>query len=397
MLKTLIKLNLYILFTTILSFNIISATQSNKQHRIFMVTGETSAEQIGAWYLEKRIEENPNIYFEAIGGQNLEKLGAKIYDKYENLILGLVSPIQFIKHLPDRWYYLKDLSKYILENNFDEVILIDCPLTNIPLMRILKKNNPGIQVTYIAPPEMWLWGKWGMDYFFKKYADNIIVVYPFEVEWYKENGLETEWLGWPGYEKIEPNINKPVVKQSKIALCPGSRQSEIKIMLPIFLETAEIISKKHPEVSFIMPIAEYISKNQIETEIKKYNLKNKIKIIKDNENLFDELGSCCLAISKPGTITLILALLKVPTIISIKIPLLTYFIAKIIFKKSYVGLPNLFLNKKVFKELIQSECTTKNITEEVEKLYENFKNNHPLYQQRLKELEEIQDILTPKN
>ena len=399
MLKKLIKLNISILFTIILDFNLIlaaQATQSDKQYKIFMVTGESSAEQIGAWYLEKRIEENPNLYCKAIGGQSLENLGAKLYDKYENLILGYVSPIQFIKHIPDRWYYLKDLSDYILENNFDEVVLIDCPLTNIPLMRILKKNKPGIQVTYIAPPEMWLWGKWGMDYFFRKYADHIIVVYPFEVEWYKKNELETEFLGWPGYEKIEPSANKIIKKQNKIALCPGSRKSEIKIMLPIFLKTAQIISEQHPEISFILPIAKYISKGQIETEIKKYNLENKVKIIKDNENIFDELSSCCLAVSKPGTITLILALLKVPTVIAVKIPLITYFIAKMIFQKSYVGLPNLFLEKEVFKELIQSECTTENITKEIEKLYETFKNNQQSYQQKLKELEEIQNILQQK-
>ncbi|MFH1643603.1 MAG: hypothetical protein ABIA74_00300 [bacterium] len=413
MLKNLIKLNIFIFLTINLNFTPIFATQNtHNTHKIFMVTGETSAEQIGAWYLTlrqapvyakassgrqgERDGENP-IKCEAIGGQNLQKAGAQIYDNYKNLILGAVGPIQFIKNLPDRWYGLKILSNYILENNFSEVILIDCPLTNIPLMYKLKKSKPEIKITYIAPPEMWIWGKWGLDYFFKNYSDKTIVVYPFEANWYKKQGLETEFLGWPGYEKIKPYLDANTKKENKIALCPGSRKSEIKIMLPIFLEVAQIISKKHPEISFILPIAEYISKEQIEQEIKKYNLKNKIEVIKDDEKLFEKLSSCCIAISKPGTITLFLALLKIPTIITFKIPLITYLMAKLIFQKSYVGLPNLFLDKEVFKELIQGECNVKMLTKEIDKLYQEFTSNSERYQKTLTDLEEIKIKLNPQN
>jgi len=384
MLKYSIRLALIILFH--LSTYTFPIFTQNPTEKIFFVTGEASGEKIGSWYLKYLKEKNPNIYCQAIGGKNLEKEGAILYDDYKKLTLDFVEFWQFITHLPDRWKTCNKIANHIISNNFNKVVLVDCPLTNFLLMRKLKKQKPEIHITYIAPPEMWIWGKWKMDWLLKKYSDRIIVIYPFEQEWYKNQTLEVEWLGWPGYEEIKPYLKKDIKKEKCIVLCPGSRPSELETMIPILAEFVKDFSQKYPDVSFLMPVAQSFSIDSIKTLLKKYNLENKIALISGNENNYEKISSCCLAITKPGTITLVLALLKIPMIITYKVPWLTYFLARLVIQVHYIGLPNLFLNKEICKELIQTDCTKEEISNHAEKLYQIFLNNSFLYQQKLKQL-----------
>ena len=115
-------------------------------------------------------------------------------------------------------------------------------------------------------------------------------------------------------------------------------------------------------------------------------LNEAVKII-DEQNKNDILSRCCFAVTKPGTITLELALLKCPMIITYKVPLFNYLIMKTIIQTKFVGLPNLFASKELCKELLQDECTTQALIQEATILYDAFLANSTLYQQKLNDLE----------
>jgi lipid-A-disaccharide synthase len=365
------------------------------QKKVFVVTGETSGDALGAWWLNKLKKDHTSLACEAIGGKNLQEQGAQLYKHFNTLTLGFVGMWKFLTHLPQRYRTNNEIANYILENEFTDVILVDCPLTNLMLAWKLKKKKPNLHITYIAPPELWIWGKWGIDWVLKTYCDSIVVIYPFEVKWYKKQGLQVEWYGYPYYEKFKTDLVKQQNKTDCIALLPGSRKSELQTMLPLFAQVARQLKNKHPKLDFILPVAQSFSFEHVKTELKKFNIADSITLIdgSNEKETHQELACCCVAITKPGTITLILSLLKIPAIITYRVPWLTYLFARSIIQVPYVGLPNLLLRKEICKELIQSDCTVKNIVNETEKLYKAYKNKTYFYTSKLNQLSALWDLL----
>ncbi len=157
--------------------------------KIFMLTGEISGDKLGAWYLQKIKESGAAISCQALGNKFLQKEGTQLLENFDELYIGnglasLISP------LPRQLKHFNNLIDYVLKNNFDEIVLVDFPLINIPFARALKLAQPTINITFIAPPELWFWGTWHLDDFLKAYCDTIVVLYPHEVTWYQSIGMD---------------------------------------------------------------------------------------------------------------------------------------------------------------------------------------------------------------
>ncbi len=379
------------------TINITNPVNKKEIKKVFILTGEASGERLGAWYLNKIKRNNPNVTCHAIGGQNLKKAGALIFEDFSKLTLGIVGITALIKHIPTLWRMFGKIKQYILDNNFDTVVLVDCPLINLALMRKLKKENNKIKIIYIAPPELWIWGKWGIDKLLKKYCDQITVIYPFEVDWYAQQGLHVFWEGYPFYQDFAKYFKNSENKENQIAILLGSRKSELETTLPIFAQVIKLFIQNYPGLKIILPIPPHFSQTVIENIkviLSEHDINlDKILIVQNEEERYQQLAKCCLAITKPGTTTLELALLQVPTIITYKVPLLTYWLAKMTFQVPYVGLPNLLLNDLVCPELIQSECNAENIFDKAKSLYKTFLNKTKSYLENLEKLLKIRTIL----
>ncbi|MFA5074814.1 MAG: lipid-A-disaccharide synthase [Candidatus Babeliales bacterium] len=378
--------------------------------KIFFVSGEVSGDRLGSWYLkklnEKSFEDNQEIQVTAIGGTFLQDAGAKLYKNLEEL--NIVGISEIIKKIPFILKFLKTLTKYILQNNFEEVVLIDFPGFNLRLAKYLKKANPKIKITYLSPPQTWVWGKNRIKKL-KKYCDELIVLYPFEVEWYKKHNLKVYYFENPVYSKLKESFGNWQIdqnflknKKNQIAILPGSRTSEIKKLLPFVIDIVKKIKFVWPEIKIVLPIAQSFSKKFIKEELKKfetaqYNFgEHDIILVQDEKEKLKLLSQCCLAITKPGTITLELALLKVPSIVFYKTSWLTYFLARTVIKVKYMSLPNLLLDRPVFKEFIQQDCKSDNIFKYFFDLYKSFLCQSDMYQKIQKELFDIEKLLFSK-
>ena len=369
--------------------------------KVFIVTGEPSADRLGGWFLNKIKQQNPQITCEAIGSHHLKDAGATLYKNTSELAIGAVGIGKFLQHIPTLKNSYKQTLKYILKNKFEWVVLVDCPFINIPLARKLKqKKRHKIKITYIAPPELWLWGSWGIDNALKAYCDQIIVLFPHELEWFRKQGINVDYYGLPFYKDFEKQFKFAEKKENQIAMFIGSRKSEIDLLLPIFAQVIKKFQENYLNLKIILPIPKSFTEetiNQIKNRLQKNNINlNKITIIHNDEEKFKQIAKCCMAIAKPGTATLELALLKVPTIVIYKLPWLSYQFAKLVFKQEYVSLPNLILNKPVFKELIQHQCIPENIFMNAEKLYLSYLENDDSYQKVMEELTTIRTTLKPK-
>jgi lipid-A-disaccharide synthase len=352
--------------------------------KTFIVAGEVSGDKLGAWYVEKF-----NLgKIEAVGGAFLEESGASLYKNLNHL--NVAGIIEILKHLPRILGFLKELAEYIIDNNFEEVVLIDFPGFNLRLAKLLKKKSPNIKITYLSPPQLWAWGAWRVSSL-KKYCDRVIVIYPFEVEWYKKRGLHVEWHGYPFYEKIQ-SFALPLEAERKpqIALLPASRTSELEALFPLFAKVTERFLEKHPEVEMVIPLASTIPAEKVRNAFRD---QSRIKILQNEDQKYQAISQCCMALTKPGTITLELALLGIPSLVAYKTSWLTYLIGKAVVKIKRMALPNLLLNKEIFPEYLQGDCTEEKILAGMEAIYQNWKQKNEAHQGLMNDLKELNQSL----
>lgn len=337
--------------------------------KIFIVTGELSGDRLAAWYVQKRFasaEERAGLL--AIGGDYLRDVGVALFDRFEKY--NVVGIVEIIKHLSHLLKSIRSLGRYILDNNFEEVVLVDFPGFNMRLARMLKKEKPSITITYLSPPQVWCWGAWRVKDL-KKHCDQLIVLYPFEVAWYQQRGACALWLGNPVYDAMSNYFSYVTNKKNMIALMPGSRKQEIEQLLPLLLQTVQILKQDIDSPRFIMPLARSISYDFLLSVACTHDLESvlgEVDIVCDDEEKYQLLAQCSAAISKPGTVTLELALLRVPTVIFYTTSWITYFLARIVVKVSWMGLPNLIVGREMFPELIQYNVTPNNIAQHVRTL-----------------------------
>lgn len=355
--------------------------------KLFILAGELSGDNIGQWYVQRYVSEND--FCEGIGGDGLQAAGVNLYKRFEEL--NITGFLEVIKKLPFILRCLNEVATYIINNGFTEVILIDFPGYNLRLAGMLKKRLPTIQITYVSPPQLWCWGGWRIKKL-KRVCDNVVVMYPFEVEWYAVRGLKVSWLGSPVYDRMAQFIKEDIFPEKKIALLIGSRPHELERLFPLAAEVIKKLSVKFPDFIFVIPMASSISSDFFQIQLDLAGLaalKNRIKIVTDEVEKMQELATCCLALTKPGTITLELGLLGVPMIIFFKTSRLNYFLARKLVTVDAVGLPNLLLKEKVCNEFLQANCTSTQLFDEAIRIINLFEQKDPAYctlQNKLKRL-----------
>jgi len=364
--------------------------------KVFVVAGEVSGDKAAAWYVHKFKKNYPDVYLEAVGGLSLKNAGIKIYESIEKL--NVAGVIEIVKHVRIILRFLKQLTNYILQNGFEEVVLVDFPGFNLRLAKRLKKANPAIRITYVAPPQIWAWGQWRVKSL-KKYCDKLVVLFPFEVEFYKKHGIDAEFLGHPSAEMLRPYFEKNIVDEHLIAILPGSRGSEIDRLFGFFAEVIKRFKLAFPKTKFVLPLAESFSAKRIEDKITQFGLRawgSDIVIVQGEQEKLQVLSRCCMAITKPGTVSLELALLGIPAVVFYKASWISYFLAKRVVHIIYMSLPNLLLNKVVYKECIQKDCKPKIISAHAKNLYISIRKKDLAYQDVKKDLYLIRNMLDLK-
>lgn len=362
--------------------------------KLFFVAGEVSGDRLAAWYVRFLKRHGREFDIEAIGGDALKAENVRLYERLETLnVTGIV---EVVRHIPKLLRLMRNLCDHIVHNAVDEVIVVDFPGFNLRLIQRLKQYAPNIKITYLSPPQLWCWGAWRLATL-EKYCDKIVVLYPFEVAWYAERGVLVEWIGSPVQEMLQPYRQEQHKKTPTIAILPGSRPSEVTTLLPIFLRAARIILHKYPTVRFVIPQAPSISGSMIDELIKKHALDDvwaSVDVINDGDNRYNQLARCCAALSKPGTVTLELALLEVPTVVGYKTSWLTYQIAKRLVTVAYMGLPNLLTGGGAGPECIQDDCTPEVLAAKLDEIYNAFSNGDGLYQKMIERTQRVAQELT---
>jgi lipid-A-disaccharide synthase len=256
----------------------------------------------------------------------------------------------------------------------DLIILIDYPDMNLRLARVAYKEN--IPVLYYISPQVWAWRS-GRVKDIARYVNRLAVILPFEADFYNSYGIQVDFVGHPLLDRIksEPPAGEPPYSnnsdQTIIGLLPGSRPGEIKMILPVLLETASQLTRYYgPKVRFVLPVANTLDPKPIQETIRPFQ-ESGVAVELASEDSHKTLAQCHLAIVASGTVTLEAAILGIPILIVYKVSPVNYWIARLLIDVPYVGLVNWVAGKKIIPEYIQAEALPEAITEGAKRYLED--------------------------
>ncbi len=317
--------------------------------KLFVLAGELSGDLHGGNVLKHLKSLRPDLDIIGTGGEIISQFSSELYYHTEELeVIGFIE-------VAKRYKFYKGVFDFIVskldEVKPDAILLIDYPGFNLKLAAEAKKR--GIKVIYYIAPQVWAWKKNRVE-IIRQVVDHLIVLFPFEVEFFKNEGIEAHCFGHPLIDLVRPSVDKEAFFKNAgfsedkrlISLLPGSRTNELNNHMPLIVKTAEIISQSLPELQFVLPIAPTTSKELIEQYTNESSIE--FKIIKNDT--YNAVAHSDFALVTSGTATLETAILGTPEIIFYKSSLLTYLIGKYIVKIKRVGLPNIIAGREIVPE-----------------------------------------------
>ncbi len=317
--------------------------------KLFVLAGELSGDLHGGNVLTELVKLHPQLSIIGTGGEIISGLASEVYYHADDLeVIGFLE-------VAKRYNYYKGVFDKIVskldEEKPDAILLIDYPGFNLRLAAEAKKK--GIKVIYYIAPHVWAWKKNRVEVI-KQYVDELIVLFPFEVEFFQREGMKARCFGHPLLDIVKPSSGKQEFlsrwelnpNRKLISLLPGSRANELKNHLPLLVKTAEILSESRDDLQFILPIAPTTAVSSVQPYLRGSSVE--FKIIK-NET-YDAIAHSFFALVTSGTATLETAILETPEVIFYKSSLLTYLVGKYIMRIKQVGLPNIIAGKVIVPE-----------------------------------------------
>jgi lipid-A-disaccharide synthase len=233
------------------------------------------------------------------------------------------------------------------------------------MARLAKKYR--VPVLYYITPQVWAWRS-GRSLKLKQRVDRMAVILPFEEAFFQKRGMKVDYVGHPILDISRQKIKRADAVKNLgldggnpvLALIPGSRDEEIRNLLPRMVEAVKIIAEQYPNIKCALPVAPSISEGLIQSFVEESPVE--IKIF--NGRMDKILNACDLALVTSGTATLETALMEVPMVIVYRISPVSFRAAKLMVKVSHIGLVNLVAGEEVARELIQDDLTPQKLADE---------------------------------
>jgi lipid-A-disaccharide synthase len=334
---------------------------------VMIVAGETSGELYGALLATSLRKKIPGLTVIGIGGQRMQSAGVRLIAGIVGAF-GIAEALSAIRSLRKSF---QDAVDALSREKPAVLVLIDYPDFNLRLAE--KARQKGIRVLYYVSPQVWAWRK-NRIFRIARLVDRMAVILPFEVDIYRETGLDAEFVGHPVLDEIRGmETDKAGLKQKLgmdpekplLSLLPGSRTHEIDRLLPVLAALRDIFSSEFSDFQYCIPFAP-------NTDLTKYQaligpLKERGVIINQGRSLEVLAASDC-AVLASGTATLQAVLLGVPIVVIYKVSRLTAFIGKILIRAKFMTLANILSDREVVREFLQEGVTLPNIMDELRKI-----------------------------
>ena len=350
--------------------------------KFFIIAGEQSGDIHGGMLMRSICKLDPLVQFIGIGGQNMESSGLHSLVPINKMsVIGFIEIIKYLK-------FFKNVETMVLsaikKNNPERIILVDFPGFNLRIARKIKERYQ-IPITYYISPQLWAW-KENRIKIIKKYIDQMLVILPFEKDWYLQRGVNVDWVGHPCLDYQTTNLSKEKLQAQYgigdnllLTLFPGSRQLEVDRHMPIIIKSCRKLISDNNNLKIAIGLAPGV---QLKKQYKE------ISFIED-QNPHQLLTISDMLLVASGTATLEAAILGIPMAVIYKLNMISGLLSKWLIQVDHIALPNIILNKKIIPEFIQSRADAVEITQYIQKMI----NNPELRQSISTELSNIKNIL----
>jgi len=337
--------------------------------RIALVAGEASGDLLGAGLVEELKKLHPQAEFAGVGGTRMRAAGLEAWhDSGELSVMGLA---EVVKHLPRLLSLRAKLHKRLLQWRPDVFIGIDAPDFNLGLERKLK--DAGIRTVHYVSPSVWAWredraAKIGRS------ADRVLCLFPMEPPIYARHGVDARFVGHPLADSFDLHPDTAAARAALdvpeggpvLALLPGSRAAEIERLLPTFLDAAELLRAKLPQLQVLVPAADARCRALIEARLGAHP-QLRLRVLDGRAH--EAMIASDLVLLASGTAALEAMLAKRPMVVAYRISALTYRLVMGLgmMHSNHYSLPNVLANEPVVPELMQGECTAENLAAALER------------------------------
>lgn len=359
-------------------------------NEFFIIAGEASGDLHASSLVREMKNLAPDTVFRGIGGSRMRSAGVDTeLDINEVNFIGFTSVLRNIFTIKK---LLKKTSDSIIRNNPAAVILVDFPGFNLRIAQQIRQEYKGKIIYYISP-QVWAWHKSRIK-IMKEVLDLLIVVFPFETEFFRKEGMIAEYAGHPLVKRIDgflKSSRKSENSKPSVSILSGSRKSEVDAMLPVMLESARELRKRFDcEINVVC--AQHLPQEAYTRHIRDMN----VKLVQGNDSTdanYSAILNSDLVLTKSGTSTLECALLGVPFLVVYRTGALNYMIGKRLVDVSHIAIVNILLNRPAVREFLQNEMTVKYIVNESEKILSDSSYRENM----LSEFAELRKILGPKD
>lgn len=327
--------------------------------KYYIIAGEASGDLHASNLIRELKNGDPLAEFRCWGGDLMQAQGANIVKHYRDLaFMGFLEVLLNLRAILGNLKFCKvDIQQF----KPDAVILVDYPGFNLRIARFVHKLK--IPVIYYISPQIWAW-KQSRVKIIRKVVDKMLVILPFEKDFYARHKVEVEFTGHPLLDALARKQVMPLNtgdEKPVVALLPGSRSQEIKKVLPVMLEVAEHFK----EVKFVIAGVPSLG----EEFYHQFEVHQDVQVIMNRT--YDLLSHAKAALVTSGTATLETALIGTPEVVCYKGGYLSYLIARQLIKIKYISLVNLIMDRLVVKELIQHDLNVRQLTDELNALLYN--------------------------
>lgn len=328
--------------------------------RVMMIAGEASGDLHGSGVVRelKRLHSAVEVY--GVGGDKMKQQGMDLI--YHIRELGFMGFVEVLKHLPFIKGMEHTLEQILKFKKPDVLVLIDYPGFNLRFARIAKRY--GVKIVYYISPQVWAWHQSRVKKM-RGLVDRMLVIFPFEVDFYKNEGIDAEFVGHPLLEVLDSQLDRKNFfkrfgmdeHKRLIGLLPGSRRQEIENIFPVMLSAAmTIAAEMNMEVA--VGIAPTLEEQYFKTL---FNL-NGVRLIKGAT--YELMDNADFAIVTSGTATLETACFETPMFVIYKTSWLTYLIGRLLVRVKNIGLVNIVAGRRIVPEFIQHKASVRRLVKE---------------------------------
>jgi lipid-A-disaccharide synthase len=339
--------------------------------KIFLSAGEASGDHYGALLMAEISRLAPQAELFGLGGTRMAAAGLRRIVRAEDVaVMGITEVILHVAHVYREYRKLK---ASLRAERPDLAILIDFPDVNLSLAAELRRLK--IPVVYFVSPQLWAWKKWRLKGV-KRDVTRMLVIFPFEEEFYRTHGVAADFVGHPLADLDPPTVTREAFARENgldaskfwVGLLPGSRTRELDANLPPMFEAARLLG---PGYEYLLPVAPTLQETQVNAQVQLLAVQAKgvaVRVVHDARAVLQHARASIVA---SGTATVEAALIGNPFVVVYRVSRITFAVAQRVVRVAHVGMVNLIAGRRIVPEHIQHDFTASKVVAELRPLLEN--------------------------